>query len=68
MLDASVLAAFAASYYGAPDRLRTLASDLVRHWDARSAEMRKFIGMPGKGMIVCATREICAKLYEQLSP
>ena len=28
--------------------------------------MRKFIGMPGKGMIVCATREICAKLYEQI--
>jgi type I restriction enzyme R subunit len=52
--------------YGAPDRLRTLASDLVEHWEARSGEMRKFIGMPGKGMIVCATREICAKLYEQI--
>jgi type I restriction enzyme, R subunit len=52
--------------YGAPDRLRTLARDLVEHWEARSAEMHKFIGMPGKGMIVCATREICAKLYEQI--
>jgi type I restriction enzyme R subunit len=28
--------------------------------------MRKFIGVPGKGMIVCATREICADLYEQI--
>ena len=52
--------------YGAPDRIRTLARDLVDHWEARSHEMRKFIGMPGKGMIVCATREICAKLYEQI--
>ena len=52
--------------YGAPDRLRTLARDLVEHWEARSGEMRKFIGIPGKGMIVCATREICAKLYEQI--
>jgi type I restriction enzyme R subunit len=28
--------------------------------------MRKFIDMPGKGLIVCATREICAKLYEEI--
>ena len=30
-------------------------------------QMRKFIGGPGKGMIVCATREICADLYGKLS-
>ena len=29
-------------------------------------QMRKFIGVPGKGMIVCATREICADLYERI--
>ena len=52
--------------YGAPDRLRKLSEDIVEHWEARSAQMRKFIGVPGKGMIVCATREICAKLYEQI--
>ena len=52
--------------YGAPDRLRTLARDIVDHWEARSGEMRKFIGLPGKGMIVCATRDICADLYEQI--
>jgi type I restriction enzyme, R subunit len=52
--------------YGAPDRVRKLSEDVVRHWTARSAEMRKFIGVPGKGMIVCATREICADLYERI--
>jgi type I restriction enzyme R subunit len=28
--------------------------------------MRKFIGVPSKGMIVCATRDICADLYERI--
>ena len=45
---------------------RTLSEDIVAHWEARRREMRKFIGVPGKGMIVCATREICADLYEQI--
>ena len=52
--------------YGAPDRLRVLSNDIVEHWEARSAQMRKFIGVLGKGMIVCATRDICAELYEQI--
>jgi type I restriction enzyme R subunit len=52
--------------YGAPDRLRVLSKDIVEHWEARSAQMRKFIGVLGKGMIVCATRDICAELYEQI--
>ena len=52
--------------YGAPDRLRVLSQDIVEHWEARSAQMRKFIGVPGKGMIACATREIGAKLYDQI--
>ena len=52
--------------YGAPDRVRQLSEDVVAHWEARSAEMRKFIGVPGKGMIVCATRDICADLYERI--
>jgi type I restriction enzyme, R subunit len=54
------------SVYGAPDRVRKLAADLVEHWEARAERMRPFIGMPGKGMIVCATRQICADLYEQI--
>ena len=52
--------------YGAPDRVRVLAADLVAHWEARSEQMRKFIGGPGKGIIVCATRQICADLYGQI--
>ena len=52
--------------YGAPDRVRKLSEDVVAHWETRSAEMRKFIGVPGKGMIVCATRDICADLYERI--
>ena len=53
--------------YGAPDRVRQLSEDVVAHWEARSTEMRKFIGVSGKGMIVCATRDICADLYERIT-
>jgi type I restriction enzyme R subunit len=52
--------------YGAPDRLRELSEDVVAHWESRSDQMRKFIGVPGKGMIVCATRDICADLYGRI--
>lgn len=52
--------------YGAPDRLRTLAADVVEHWERRRTVMRTQIDGPGKAMIVCATREICAELYEQI--
>lgn len=49
--------------YGAPERIRALAADLVAHWEGRRAQMQKFIDVPGKALIVGATREICAKLY-----
>jgi len=52
--------------YGAPARLETLAADIVRHWETRSEQMRKFIGSPGKAFIVGATREICARLYDEI--
>ncbi|MGI8416346.1 MAG: type I restriction endonuclease subunit R, partial [Nakamurella sp.] len=52
--------------YGAPARLQALATDLVQHWETRSAAMEKFIGCPGKAMIVCATRLIAANLYDQI--
>lgn len=52
--------------YGAPDRLKALAADILEHWDARSTEMVKFIDSPGKAMIVGATREICARLYDEI--
>ncbi|MEU1667096.1 type I restriction endonuclease subunit R [Streptomyces sparsogenes] len=53
--------------YGAPDRIATLADDLVAHWERRSELMRPQIGGPGKAMIVCATREICVKVYDALA-
>ncbi len=52
--------------YGAPARVRTLASDIVKHWESRSTQMQSFIDGPGKGMIVCATRLICAELYREI--
>ncbi|MCT2272923.1 type I restriction endonuclease subunit R [Dietzia cinnamea] len=52
--------------YGAPHRLRTLANDLVTHWEARRAAMQPFLGAPGKAMVVCATRSIAARLYEEV--
>src|SRR5690606_1916537 len=52
--------------YGAPDRVRKLAADVVEHWETRREQMRKFLGGPGKAMIVCATREICANLYDEI--
>ncbi|MEV5407467.1 type I restriction endonuclease subunit R [Thermopolyspora sp. NPDC052614] len=52
--------------YGADDRVRTLAEDIVAHWDERATQMEKFIGVRGKAMIVCATREICADVYDRI--
>ncbi|MGP5693416.1 type I restriction endonuclease subunit R [Corynebacterium variabile] len=52
--------------YGAPARLTKLADDLIAHWEDRREAMRPFIGGPGKAMIVCATREICARLYDEI--
>ncbi|MGH3799198.1 MAG: type I restriction endonuclease subunit R [Pseudonocardiaceae bacterium] len=52
--------------YGAPARLTALAADIVQHWETRSGEMAKFIEAPGKAMIVGGTREICARLYDEI--
>ncbi len=60
--------------YGAPARLRELADDLVGHWETRRDAMLPFVadvddepgGAPGKAMIVCATRDICVKVYDGL--
>ncbi|MDR2723144.1 MAG: type I restriction endonuclease subunit R, partial [Cellulomonadaceae bacterium] len=52
--------------YGAPDRVKKLAADIVDHWEARSAAVEPFIGEPGKAFIVCATRDICARLYAEI--
>lgn len=52
--------------YGAPARLKALAADIVEHWENRRSAMATFIDAPGKAMIVGATREICARLYDEI--
>ncbi|MFD5375311.1 type I restriction endonuclease subunit R [Streptomyces griseoincarnatus] len=58
--------------YGAPARIRDLAADLVEHWEARRERMKPFVGVSesggatGKAMVVCATREICVRVYDAL--
>ncbi|MGI8681237.1 MAG: type I restriction endonuclease subunit R, partial [Mycobacteriales bacterium] len=49
--------------YGAPERVANLAQDIVTHWEVRRSLVEKFIECPGKALIVCSTREICAKVY-----
>lgn len=51
---------------GARERIRELAGKLLEHWDARSGEMLKLTGYRGKGMIVCASRIIAARLFEEI--
>ena len=60
-IEASV--AVVNAVYGAPERIDSLAQDLVAHWENRRGLMTKFIEAPGKAMIVGGTREICANLY-----
>ncbi|MFD0997568.1 type I restriction endonuclease subunit R [Pseudoclavibacter chungangensis] len=60
-LEASV--AVVNAVYGAPERIETLAADLVQHWEERRERMQPFLGSPGKALIVGGTREICARLY-----
>jgi type I restriction enzyme, R subunit len=45
---------------GAEPRLAEVAEDLVKHFEARTAVVE------GKGMIVCMSRDICARLYDQI--
>ena len=52
--------------YGAPERVKALAGNIVEHWDGRSASMKTFISTPGKAFIVTATRDIAARLYEEI--
>ncbi|KAA5537889.1 type I restriction endonuclease subunit R [Paenimyroides baculatum] len=45
---------------GHPDRLKDIAKDIVNHFEARQKVFE------GKAMIVCMTRTICAKLYNEI--
>lgn len=61
--------------YGAPERLEALARDIVTHWERRRDLMDEYLqpsdpdddAVPhGKGIIVCSTREIAARLYDEI--
>jgi type I restriction enzyme R subunit len=49
-----------AAVLGAHDRLQEVATDLVAHWEQRSATL------VGKAMIVCMSRQICVDLYDEI--
>ena len=46
---------------GAKPRLKEVAEDLVKHFEARTETIE------GKGMIVCMSREICVNLYNEIT-
>ncbi|MFD7241055.1 type I restriction endonuclease subunit R [Streptomyces massasporeus] len=54
------------SLIGARPRIEELSGKLLEHWDARRSEMVKLTGHPGKGMVVCASRVIAARLFEAI--
>jgi type I restriction enzyme R subunit len=45
---------------GADPRIKQVAQDIVQHFEARTAAIE------GKGMIVCMSREICVRLYDEI--
>lgn len=45
---------------GSAPRMQQVGSDLVRHFESRKASI------PGKGMIVCMSREICVDMYNAI--
>ena len=46
--------------YGAPERLKRLAKFVVEHWEERRAAME------GKAMLVTMSRDIAARLYDEI--
>ncbi len=48
------------SLVGAPDRIERLAEFIVEHWEKRRGAME------GKAMVVTMSRDIAARLYEQI--
>lgn len=55
-----------ANVFGSPERLAKVARDIVEHWERRRDQLSSLLGVPGKGMIVCFNRRICADLYEEI--
>ncbi|MFC5290026.1 type I restriction endonuclease subunit R [Actinokineospora guangxiensis] len=55
------------SVIGAPERIANVADTLLSHWDNRSLEIAKLTGQSGKGMVVCSSRRIAARLFNALA-
>ncbi|HQU91076.1 MAG TPA: type I restriction endonuclease subunit R [Pyrinomonadaceae bacterium] len=51
---------------GSEQRLKKIAADFVKHFEARQTEMAKTTAGPGKAMFVCMGREICVRLYNEI--
>ncbi len=51
---------------GSENRLKLIAADLVKHWEARVEAMETQVPYGGKAMVVCMSRRICVDLYEQI--
>lgn len=45
---------------GSPNRIKQLAADIVSHYEEKSKSIK------GKAMIVCMSRKICVKLYDEI--
>lgn len=46
---------------GSPNRIKQLAADIVNHYEEKSKTIK------GKAMIVCMSRRICVKLYDEIA-
>jgi type I restriction enzyme, R subunit len=51
---------------GTDDRLKRIAADFVKHFEERQIAMAKVGATKGKAMIVCMSREICVRLYDEI--
>ncbi|WP_120995948.1 type I restriction endonuclease subunit R [Stutzerimonas urumqiensis] len=51
---------------GAQPRIRSVAADLVEHFEARNLDLVKMGQMPGKAMVVAMSRDICVHLYDEI--
>ncbi|MNQ25241.1 Type-1 restriction enzyme R protein [compost metagenome] len=51
---------------GAEPRIRSVAADLVAHFDERNQGLVSMGQMPGKAMLVAMSREICVHLYNEI--
>ncbi|MCW8037317.1 type I restriction endonuclease subunit R, partial [Pseudomonas aeruginosa] len=51
---------------GAEPRIKSVAADLVAHFEERNLGLVEMGQMPGKAMVVAMSREICVHLYDAI--